>query len=116
MSDLKRAVGGFLFVYAIVYAAQVLFNRFYADALDPQEIWDVFNYITGAGILIAIAIAIGNWRMIADADLIRRLTSQAGLYVCLALAIIIFFPPGSPSLWATRSPTLRTSAGSWSPS
>ena len=89
MYDLKRAVGGFLFVYAIVYAAQVLFNRFYADALDPQEIWDVFNYITGAGILIAVAL--GNWRMIADADLIRRLTSQAGLYVCLALAII-FFP------------------------
>ena len=83
--------GGFLFVYAIVYTAQVLFNRFYADALDPQEIWDLLNYITGAGILIAIAVALGNWRVIADVDLIRRLTSQAGLYLSLALAII-FFP------------------------
>ena len=91
MYSLKRAVGGFLFVYAIVYAAQVLFSRFYADALNPQEIWDVLNYITGAGILIAIAVALGNRRMIADADLIRRLTSQAGLYGSLALAII-FFP------------------------
>ena len=91
MYGLKRAVGGFLFVYAIVYAAQVLFSRFYADELNPQEIWDVLNYITGAGILIAIAVALGNWRMIADADLIRRLTSQAGLYGSLALAII-FFP------------------------
>ena len=89
MYDLKRMVGDFLFVYTIVYAAQVLFNRFYADALDPQEIWDVFNNITGAGILIAVAL--GNWRMIADADLSRRLISQAGLYVCLALAIS-FFP------------------------
>ena len=91
----------------------MLFNRFYADALDPQEIWDVFNNITGAGILIAVAL--GNWRMIADADLSRRLISQAGLYVCLALAIS-FFPLWFSSLWATRSPTIRTLAGSRSPS
>ena len=91
MYGVKRAAGGVLFLYAIVYAAQALFSRFYADALDPQEIWDVFNYITGGGILIAVAVAFVNKRMIADTDLIRRLTAQAGLYISLALAII-FFP------------------------
>ena len=91
MSSVKRLAGGVLFLYALVYAAQVLFSRFYADALDPQEIWDVFNYITGAGILVAIAVAWGNKRVIADDDLLRRLTAQATVFVSLALAII-FFP------------------------
>ena len=91
MYGVKLAAGGVLFLYAIVYAAQALFSRFYADALDPQEIWDVFNYITGAGILIAIAVAWGNKRVIAHDDLMRRLTAQATVFVSLALAII-FFP------------------------
>ena len=92
MYDVKRLTGGLLIVYAVLYTAQVLFNRFYADALDPQEIWDVFNYITGAGILIAIAVACVHKRMTAgDADPVRRLTAKAGCYASLALAII-FFP------------------------
>ena len=91
MYGVKRAVGGVLFLYAIVYAAQVLFNRFYVDVLDPQEIWDVFNYITGAGILVAIAVACGNKRAVPDSDVLRRLTAQASLFASLALAII-FFP------------------------
>ena len=91
MSSVKRLAGGVLFLYAVVYTAQVLFSRFYADALDPQEIWDVFNYITGAGILIAIAVAWGNSRVIAHDDTIRRLTAQASVFASLALAII-FFP------------------------
>ena len=92
MYGLKRAVGGFLVVYAVLYTAQVLFSRFYADALNPQEIWDVFNYITGAGILVAIAVACAHKRMTAgDADPVRRLTAKVGCYVSLALAII-FFP------------------------
>ena len=91
MYSFKRVVGGFLFGYAIVYTAQVLFSRFYVDALDPQEIWDVFNYITGAGILTAIGVACVNRRVIGDADLLRRLSAQTGFYASLALAII-FFP------------------------
>ena len=91
MSSVKRLAGGVLFLYALVYAAQALFSRFYADALDPQEIWDVFNYITGVGILVAIAVAWGNKRVIAHDDLMRRLTAQAAVFVSLALAII-FFP------------------------
>lgn len=91
MYGVKRVAGGVLLLYAIVYAAQVIFNRFYADALDPQEIWDVFNYITGAGILIAIAVAWCNKQVIAYDDLLRRLTAQASVFASLALAII-FFP------------------------
>ena len=92
MYRLKRTLGGLLIVYAVLYTAQVLFSRFYVDALDPQEIWDVFNYITGAGILVAIAVACAHKRMTADdADSVRRLTAKAGCYVSLALAII-FFP------------------------
>ena len=92
MFDVKRLTGGFLVCYAIIYTAQVLFSRFYADALDPQEIWDVFNYITGAGILVAIAVACAHKRMTpGDADPVRRLTAKVGCYASLALAII-FFP------------------------
>ena len=92
MYSLKRVVGALLFGYAIVYTAQVIFSRFYVDALDPQEIWDVLNYFTGAGILIAIAVACAHKRMTAtDADPVRRLTAKVGCYASLALAII-FFP------------------------
>ena len=91
MYGVKRVAGGVLFLYAVVYAAQVIFNRFYADTLDPQEIWDVFNYITGAGILVAIAVAWGNKRAVPDSDVLRRLTAQASVFAALALAII-FFP------------------------
>ncbi len=87
----KRVVGAILFGYAIVYTAQVLFSRFYVDALDPQEVWDVLNYFTGAGILTAIGVACVNRRVIGDADLLRRLSAQTGFYASLALAII-FFP------------------------
>ena len=82
MYRLKRTLGGLLFVYAVLYTAQVLFSRFYVDALDPQEIWDVFNYITGAGILVAIGVACAHKRMTADdADPVRRLTAKVGCYV-----------------------------------
>ncbi len=91
MYGVKRVAGGFLLLYAVVYAAQVIFNRFYADALDPQEIWDVFNYVTGVGILVGIAVAFGNQRAISHDDLMRRLTAQASVFASLALAII-FFP------------------------
>ena len=92
MQSLKRTAGGLLIVYAVLYTAQVLFSRFYVDALDPQEIWDVFNYITGAGILVAIGVACAHKRMTADdTDPVRRLTAKVGCYVSLALAII-FFP------------------------
>ena len=92
MHDIKRILGLTLFVYAVIYTAQVLFSRFYVDLLHPQEIWDVFNYITGIGILIAIAVALLHRRESAsDADPVRRLTGQAGAYGALALAII-FFP------------------------
>ena len=92
MHDIKRIVGLTLFVYAVIYSAQVLFSRFYADLLHPQEIWDVFNYITGIGILMAIAVALLHRRESdSDADPVRRLTGQAGVYGALALAII-FFP------------------------
>lgn len=92
MHDIRRILGLTLFVYAFIYTAQVIFSRFYVDLLHPQEIWDVFNYITGIGILIAIAVAVLHRRESAsDADPVRRLTGQAGVYGALALAII-FFP------------------------
>ena len=91
MRGLKRTVGGLLLAYAVAYTAQVLFHRFYEEALDPQRIWDVFNYITGAGILVAIAVAWGHWRANTDAEPVARLASRAGLYVSAALGII-FFP------------------------
>ncbi len=92
MYGLKRIMGASLFGYAVIYTAQVLFSRFYADLLYPQEVWDVFNYVTAVGILIAIAVALVHRRESADdADPVRRLTGQAGVYGALALAIL-FFP------------------------
>lgn len=91
MSAIKRTVGGALFLYAIAYTAQAVFHDFYEDVLDPQAIWDVFNVITGAGILISIAAAFANSRTIDQADAAQRLSAQAGIYSSLALAII-FFP------------------------
>ncbi len=91
MYSVKRLVGGVLFIYAIVYTAQALFSRFYSETLSPQEVWDVFNYITGMGILIAIAVAWCKSRRIAHDEILRRITAKASLYVSLALGII-FFP------------------------
>ena len=91
MHGLKRTVGGLLLAYAVLYTAQVLFHRFYEEALEPQRVWDVFNYMTGVGILVAIAVAWGNWRANAGAEPVVRLASRAGLYASAALGII-FFP------------------------
>ncbi len=92
MYRLKRIAGANLFGYAVIYTAQVLFSRFYADLLHPQEVWDVFNYITGVGILIAITVALVHRRESADAaDPARRITVQVGVYGAIALAIL-FFP------------------------
>lgn len=39
MYGLERTIGASLFGYAVIYTAQVLFSRFYADLLHPQEVW-----------------------------------------------------------------------------
>ena len=47
-----RVVGGLLMMYAALYLAQFLFNRLYDN---PQQVWDVMNYVSALAILIALA-------------------------------------------------------------
>lgn len=88
---LNRITGACLSLYAAVYTAQAVFSRFYVDLLDPQEVWDVLNYITAVGILIIIAAALDLWRKSQDdPESLRHLTSQVRLYASVALAIIYY--------------------------
>ena len=90
MGMIKQLVGGLMFLYAFVYSAQAIGFRFYADTYDPQVIWDVMNYCTGVGILIAIAVTYFGWRKRANADPLPRLVSQLSLFATLALALVYF--------------------------
>ena len=45
----RRALGGALFAYAVIYAAQVVFNIFYSGLLSRMEVYWVMNYLHGGG-------------------------------------------------------------------
>ena len=90
----KRLVGWALFFYGILYAMQVLFHRLYADALSPQQVYDVMNYCTAVGIAVSIAVVSAHKRSVGgsgDSPPGRFLAAQAGFYMTMALALL-FFP------------------------
>ena len=55
------------------------FYRIYERAIEPQQIWDALNYVTGTSISVVVAVVWRNLSANCDADPVRRLASQAGL-------------------------------------
>ena len=88
----RRALGGALFAYAVIYAAQVVFNIFYSGLLSRMEVYWVMNYFTAVGILVSVVVVWRHKLETDDPDTApgRYLAAQAGLYCTLALAIWFF--------------------------
>ena len=52
MAVALRVIGGLLMAYAALYVAQFIFNTLYDN---PQQVWDVMNYVSALAILVALA-------------------------------------------------------------
>ena len=89
MAMVLRLVGGLMMVYAGLYLAQFLFSTLYDD---PQPIWDVMNFVSGAGILIALIVNFGHMRsQPGDGPItLARLGAYVLFYANAALAIWFF--------------------------
>ncbi len=89
MAMLLRLVGGLMMVYAGVYLAQFLFSSLYDN---PQPVWDVMNFVSGAGILIALIVNFAHMRsQSGDGPVtVARLGAYALFYANAALAVWFF--------------------------
>ena len=84
-----RLVGGLMMVYAALYLAQFLFSSLYDN---PQPVWDVMNYVSGLGILVALIVNFGHMRSQSGSDepTLSRLGAHVLFYANAALAIWFF--------------------------
>lgn len=89
MATVLRLVGGLMVVYAGLYLAQFLFSSLYDN---PQPVWDVMNFVSGAGILVALIVNFGHVRSQSGGEsvTIARLGAHLLFYVNAALAIWFF--------------------------
>ena len=89
MAMALRSVGGLMMVYAALYLAQFLFSSLYDN---PQPVWDVMNYLSGLGILIALIVNFGHVRSQSGGDepTLSRLGAHVLFYANAALAIWFF--------------------------
>ena len=86
MDTLKRPLGAALQVYAVLYTMQVIFHEFYAETLDPSEVWKVMNYCTAVGILVSAGVVWG-WVRGGGGE---RISRYAVVFAVLALGIWFF--------------------------
>ena len=89
MAMALRLVGGLMMVYAGLYLAQFLFSSLYDN---PQPVWDVMNFVSGAGILIALIVNFGHVRSQSGDEpvTVARLGAHVLFYANAALAIWFF--------------------------
>ena len=89
MTTALRGIGGLMVAYAALYLAQYIFSALYDN---PQRVWDVMNVVSGAGILIALAVNLAGVRSPQDGESSTpaRVGAHALLYANAALAIWFF--------------------------
>ena len=100
MNSLRLVLG----VYCIVVAAAVGLHfmgvTLYDDGSTGYPAWDVINWFSAAGILIALGSSL-SWIMLTDrsgdATARHRLDASALFYAALALALLFFWS------WAARN-------------
>ena len=91
MAMVWRVAGGLMMVYAALYLAQFLFNSLYDN---PQQVWDVMNFVSGAGILIALVANFGHVRSQSGSD--EPTPSRLGAYV-------LFYANAALAIWFFRN-------------
>ena len=89
MAMILRLAGGLMMVYAALYLAHYLFSSLYDN---PQPVWDVMNYISGLGILVALVVNFGHMRSQSGSDdaMLSRLSAHVLFFANAALAIWFF--------------------------
>ena len=90
MAMTLRVVGGLLMVYAMLYLAQFLFNTLYDN---PQQVWDVMNYVSALAILIALAANFAHMRSQSGTGEplnLARLGAHTLFYASAVLAVWYF--------------------------
>ena len=82
--------GGLMMVYAALYLAQLPLQQSLYD--NPQPVWDVMNYVSGLGILVALIVNFGHMRSQSGSDdaTLSRLGAHVLFYANAALAIWFF--------------------------
>ena len=109
MAIIVRLTGGLMLAYSALYTAHFIFDTLY----DAQPVWTVFNVISAAGILIALAVNFAHMRAQygQQAVTVSRLGANALFYANAALAIWFF--RNWATCWregANRSASTRTSS------
>ncbi len=88
MAMIMRITGGLMLAYSALYITHFIFDTLY----DAGPIWSVFNVISAAGILIALAVNFAHMRAQfgQQAVTVSRLGAYALFYANAALAIWFF--------------------------
>ena len=89
MTMVLRGIGGLMMVYAVLYLVQYIFSALYDN---PQRVWDVMNVVSGASILIALALNFVGVRSQSAGEFTTpaRVGAHALFYANAALAIWFF--------------------------
>lgn len=89
MAVALRLVGGLMMAYAALYLAQFLFSSLYHN---PQPVWDVMNFVSGLGILAALAANLAHVRSQSGGEPVTmaRLGAHVLFFANTALAIWFF--------------------------
>lgn len=91
MHALQRIAGAALFIYAGVFALQMVVYHFYTEVYPVWKVWLVLDCFTAVGVVIALAVA---WRHRGRVDSsgnpARWLAAQAAFYSTIVYALWFF--------------------------
>ena len=88
MAMALRAAGGAMLVYAPCYTAQFVASALYDD---PARVWSVFNAISAAGILVALAANVAHLRSQPRGDPLTAARLGATALCCANAVLAIWF-------------------------
>lgn len=91
MRALQQIAGAALFIYAGLFALQMVFYHFYTEVYPVWRVWLVLDCFTAIGVVIALAVVWRHRGRVSSSDNPGRyLAAQAAFYITLVYALWFF--------------------------
>ena len=92
MDSIRKPLSVVLGLMAVVVLFHFVLNTFYEDAVDPNSIWHVLNWVMAVGVIVTLALTyVRRGRLEADSATTTYICVNVAFYAAVVLAILFFW-------------------------
>lgn len=91
MEALKKPVGAYLVLLAIVVAAYFIANPLLVDAIDVPQVWSILDYFMAVGVVLGLLYAYLGKRAVDAEDGVTREYVEANVTFFVVAAVAVLF-------------------------